>query len=274
MGTSGSFKGSGGSDAASLRGAISDWLNDPSADSSPDTESATDNNPATPPTVRQLDPSRLAPILRLWNRGGSGGSNGGGSGSGSSSSGGSAPSVGRSSGGPQRTVGRVAGPAGRASSIIRAYVSGDRQTVEAAGLNYDELRSLNDPLEVGRRIVSVAFDTQPDGSIEDSESRLIVAELVSWMMEAPHEAPRQPDDVVRRSIELMILQATLSEVGSTVREEKNATKRRLIEAEIRTAARVLASKVELNAVEASSASISLAIKNGVVRLLEIYGGAN
>lgn len=272
MGTSGSFKGSGGKDAGSLRDAISDWLGDTTSDpaAAPDTTVAPPGSDTPPPSAadpHHLDPASLAPMVRLWRKGGGGGDGPGGGGG----TGGGGGSTGRSSGGPKRTVGRVAGPAGRASSLVRAYSAGDRQTLAAAGLSYDELRSLDDPLAVGQKIASVAFDTQPDGSIEDSEARLIVAELVAWMMEAPVETPHQPDEVVRHTIELMILKGTLNEVGSTIRAEKDRSKRRAIEAEIKAAARVVANKVELAGTGTTSAAIAQAIEQGVGQLSGIYG---
>lgn len=278
MGTSGSFKGSGGKDAGGLRDAISGWLGDAPSDpaASPTTTVAPPDSDGEPQPgtgdPRHLDSASLAPMVRLWRKGGGGGDgpSGGGGGSGGSSAGGGTGS-GRSSGGPRRTVGRVAGPAGRASSLVRAYASGDRRALEAVGLNYDELRSLNDPLAVGQKIAAVAFDTQPDSSIEDSEARLIVAELVAWMMAAPPESPHQPDEVVRHTIELMILKGTLNEVGSTIRAEKDRSKRRAIEAEIASAARVVAGKVVLDGVGTTSAAIAQAIEQGVGQLSGIYG---
>jgi len=127
------------------------------------------------------------------------------------------------------------------------------------------------PLEVGKQITAVAFDTQPDGTIEDSEARLIIAELVSWIMEAPEKQKPEPADVVRRSIELMIARATLTEVGDTIRKEKDQVRRQEAESEIRRAAQVKASKVNLNSVKASSADITKAIEDGVKQLAEIYG---
>ncbi|WP_349902124.1 hypothetical protein [Parafrigoribacterium humi] len=117
----------------------------------------------------------------------------------------------------------------------------------------------------------MAFDTQPDSSIEDSEARLIVAELITWMLDAPAELPRQPDEVVRHTIELMVLKGTLNEVGSTIRAEKDHSKRRAIEAEVASAARVVASKVTLDSVGTTSAAIAEAIEKGVGQLSGIFG---
>lgn len=155
--------------------------------------------------------------------------------------------------------------------MARAYVSGDSQTLEQSGLNYNELRALNDPLEVGKRIADAAFETQPDGSIEDSEARIIVSELVAWMMEAPEDNPRQPDEIVRHTIEQMIVQGTINEVGSTIRAEKDRSKRRAVEAEIKSAAAVMASQVPLGDHGTSPAEISQAIERSVTLLSSFYG---
>lgn len=254
MGTSGAFKGSGGKDAGDLRDAIAGWLGDDAG--------ADSTNP--------LSPSTISSVIGMW-KSGSRGSGGGGGGGGGAAGGGSAGSGGRSSGGVRRSVERVSGPAGRAGSLARAYSTGDRQALESAGLNYDALRALDDPLEIGQRIAEVAFDTQADSTLEDSEARMIVAELVSWILEAPDDRPPAPDEIVRHSIELMIAQSALLEVGDTIRQEKSQAKRHEAEAEIRRGAQVLASQVTLGGTGATSAEIATAIENGVVQLKGIYG---
>lgn len=275
MGTSGAFTGSGGKDAGDLRDAIAGWLGDDAGPDSPapaspaaDPASASGGSPSNP-----LSPSSIAPVIGMWKTGsrGSGGGGGGAGGGGSAGGGSGGSGGGRSSGGVRRTVARVSGPAGRASSLARAYSTGNREALEAAGLNYDALRALNDPLEVGQRIAEVAFDTQADSTLEDSEARMIVAELISWILEAPNDQPPAPDAIVRHSIELMIAQSALLEVGDTIRQEKNQTKRHDAEAEVRRAAHVLAGQVTLSGTGATSAEISTAIENGVAQLKEIYG---
>lgn len=273
MGTSGSFGGSGGKEAVDLRDAIADWLGDATpSDMTPTNNSATnpastsDGSPSNP-----LSPSTIASVIRMW--GGRPGGSGGGSGGSSRRGNTGGSGGGRSSGGVQRTVARVAGPAGRASSLARAYSTGNREVLEAAGLNYDDLRALNDPLEIGQRIAAVAFDANADSTLEDSESRLIVAELVSWILESPDDQQPEPDEIVRHSIELMIAQSALVEVGDTIRKEKNQAKRQAAEQEIRRAAQVLASQVTLGVIGASSAEIATAIENSVAQLKEIYGAS-
>ncbi|MDQ0825553.1 hypothetical protein QFZ60_001726 [Arthrobacter sp. B2I5] len=155
--------------------------------------------------------------------------------------------------------------------MVRAYVAGDRLTLGRSGLDYDELRALNDPLEIGKRITDAAFQTQPDGSIEDSEARIIVSDLVAWMMSAPEGTLRKPDDIVRHTIELMIFQGTVNEVGATIRAEKDKSKRRAIEAEIKSAAAVMASQVPLGELGTTPTEISQAIETNVTLLSSFYG---
>ncbi len=276
MGSSGAFKGSGGKDAGSLRDAIAEWLGDessatPSGEGAP--QDSPDNSGSNDTPTTHLSPDAITPAIRLWSRGSGGGGSGGGSSgaSGSRQSSSEASGKSRGSGSVHRTVSSVAGPAGRASSLAQSFAAGDRQAIESAGLNFDELRQLNDPLEVGKQITAVAFDAQPDGTIEDSEARLIIAELVSWIMEAPEKQKPEPVDVARRSIELMIARATLTEVGDTIRKERDQGRRQEAEREIRRAAQVKASKVNLNSIKASSADITKAIEDGVKQLAEIYG---
>jgi hypothetical protein len=121
------------------------------------------------------------------------------------------------------------------------------------------------------RITAAAFETQPDGSIEDGEARLIVAELVGWILEAPDNQKPEPDEIVRHSIELMVEKSVLTEVGSTIRKEKNAAKRREVEADIRRAAGVWASQVQLGNGATSPNDFARAIEDGVDQLVKIYG---
>lgn len=197
MGTSSSFKGSKSSDAKDLRDAISEWFGEYESDSDDANLSVSEALPprtdkAVQPRVT-FDPSKLAPMVRLWKKGGGGGSSGAILGGVAIGSGGN-----RTNSGPQRSVSRVAGAAGRAGVLAAAYAGGERQTLEVAGLNYDQLRSLNDPLQVGQIIVETAFSAQADGSIEDSEARLIVSEVVAGILDGTQSS--DPVDIVRRTI--------------------------------------------------------------------------
>ncbi|MEU1950800.1 hypothetical protein [Nocardia rhamnosiphila] len=259
MGTSGSFGGSGGKDAKDLRDSIAEWLDDDT--SAGHTAEGQAGNP------EKLD--LLRPMIRiLANSRGSGGGGGGGAGS----SGGSGNGGGRS-GGVTRSVQRTSRVAGRAGGLASAYATGDRATLAAAGLNYDELAALGDPLEVGSRIAKAALDSQSDGTFESGEERVIVAELIAWIIDSPTGDVPAPEDIARKSIELIIAECTLSEVSDALRSsDMSAAERRQAEQEIRDSAGVLASKATLSAAGATEAEITAAIREGIDRLAEIYGG--
>ncbi|MEU3474990.1 hypothetical protein [Rhodococcus sp. NPDC006774] len=258
MGTSKAFGGSGGKDAADLRDNIADWLTD--------TPSQPAENPVgiSPPNVD------LRPALRILNsrKGGGDGPGGGGGGPSGDSGGGS----GRSGGGAQRSTSTTSRAAGRGGALARAYSTGDRAALEDAGLNYDELLSLGDVVAVGTRIVEAAFENQADSTLADDESRETVAEIVEWILEAPADQTPTPDDIVRRSIEIIITNATLTEVGDRIRAESSRDKRRAAEQEVRDAAEVYASQASLSNTGASDREISAAIESGIAELGQIFGG--
>lgn len=276
MGTSGSFAGSGGKDAQDLRQSIADWLDDAvapdTAEAGPKTEDgnippeqSVDGQPAA--NRPDLD---LRPALRLLlggGRRGSGTDGPGGIGGGRATAGG-----GRSSGGASRSVGRVSRAAGRAGRLALAYSAGDRQALERAGLDYDQLRVLNDPVEIGYKIVEAAFETRPDGTIEDSEEREIVAVVVEWILQSPDGQAPSPEEVVRKAIETIIADTVLTEVGKTIRENgPTQADRRAVEERIRDTAEVYAQQVTLTATGASEREMADAIENGIRELGRIFG---
>lgn len=257
MGTSGAFGGSGGKDAADLRDNIADWLTD------------TPPQPGEKPIDTPAPNVDLRPTLRILNsrRGGSDGPGGGGGASGSNGGG-----SGRSGGGAKRSTASTSRAAGRAGALARAYSTGDRAALEEAGLNYDELLSLGDVVAVGTRIVEAAFENQADSTLADDESRETVAEIVEWILEAPDGQTPTPDDIVRRSIEIIITNVTLTEVGDRIRAEDSREKRRAAEQEVRDAAEVYVSQASLTNTGASDKEISAAIESGIAELGQIFGG--
>lgn len=276
MGTSGSFGGSGGKDAADLRGAIADWLDDqgaPDGDAA-DPADAHQGGDTTPSTSGQDGPTQptpfdLAPALRvmLRSRGGGGGAAGGGAGGGGQAGGGR-----RGSGGATRSVGRVSRATGRAGHLALAYTTGDSATLAQAGLNYGELRGLGDPIAVGLAIVEAAFGTQADGTIEDSEERDIVAAVVEWILDAPAGAPPSPEDIVRKSIETLIAEVILTEGSATIRSNGTTPEaRRSAERQIRDAAEEYARQVPLTSTGATEAEMSTAIEQGIRDIGRIFG---
>lgn len=272
MGSSGAFGGSGGKDANDLRDSIADWLDDhslsQSADDSRAAEGAPDGqDPANDPNrVRPNIDLRSALGILLRTRGGSGDGPGG---IGGGARGGGVGGV-RSSGGAQRSVGRVSRSTGRAGRLALAYSAGDRQSLAQAGLDYDQLRALGNPVEIGFRIIEAAFETQPDSTIEDSEAREIAATVVEWVL-SESTAPT-PDEVVRKAIESIIVNVVLTEVGHTIRTSgASQLERQATEGAIRDAAEVWAQQVSLGPTGATDREMSTAIESGIRELGQIFG---
>lgn len=173
----------------------------------------------------------------------------------------------------QRSLGVTSRAVGRAGALARAYSVADRAALARAGLNYDELQALGDIVRVGTRIVEAAFDTRADSSLEDAENREIVADVVTWILEQPADRQPSPDDIVRKSIELIIVDTVLTEVGDTLRKEPTHDKRKRAEQEIRDSAEIYASQVSLTATGASEQEMTSAIEMGIRELSNIFGGA-
>lgn len=272
MGTSGSFGGSGGKDARDLRDNIAEWLdgsglpgaiNDADADPSNSGESSSSTLPA--PGVG-ID---LGPALRLLLRPRGGG---GGDGLGSGSGGGMGGGGGRSSGGATRSVGRVSRAVGRAGRLAMAYSTANREVLRQAGLNYDELRSLGDPIAIGIKIVEAAFSAPADSTIADAEERYIVADVVAWILEQPDGQPPTPEEVVRKSIEMTIVETALTEVSSTVyAKDVSYEKRHSVEQQIRDVAAEYAAQASLSPVGATEQEMAKAIETGIRDIGMIFG---
>jgi hypothetical protein len=171
-----------------------------------------------------------------------------------------------------RSVGRVSRAAGRAGRLALAYSGGDREALSRAGLNYDELRSLGDPVTVGVRIVEAAFDSQADSTIADSEAREIVAAVVEWILEQPVDHAPGPEDVVRKSIEITIAEVTLTEVAARIQAEASSfEQRRAAEEMVRDLAAELANQATLSPTGATEQEMATAIESGIRDLGKIFG---
>ncbi|WP_197022480.1 hypothetical protein [Saccharomonospora piscinae] len=171
-----------------------------------------------------------------------------------------------------RSVSRVSRAAGRAGRLALAYSSGDRDTLSRAGLNYDELRALGDPVAVGVRIVETAFDSQADSTVDDSEARDIVAAVVEWILEQPADQAPSLEDVVRKSIETTIAEVTLTETAARIQAEASSfEQRRAAEQMVRDLAAEVASQAPLNPAGATEQEMAAAIENGIRDLGKIFG---
>jgi len=278
MGTSGSFGGSGGKAAKDLRDNIADWLDGPGdsgavgggdvGDAGGDDQPLDPSSSRPPNQQPQVD---LRPALRVLLRpdGRGGGGDGRGTGGGGPRGGGGG---GRSSGGAFRSIGRVSRAAGRAGHLALAYSSGNREALREAGLNYDELRALGDPVAVGIKIVEAAFEAQADSTIADAEERDIVATVVEWILEQPADHPLTPEEVVRKSIETTIAETALTEVSATIyAKAASQEKRRNREPQIRNVAAEYSAQATLSASGATEKEMSQAIENGIRDIGKIFG---
>jgi hypothetical protein len=262
MGTSGAYSGSGGSDGKAIRDAIGDYLEGIAA--------PTDQTPLGT-NGQRLDPEAVRRILTLLRsaptRASGGGGPGGGGGSGSQV--GTSTGRSRTGGGPQRSMARSARTAGRAGTAAYAYRTGDAETLQRLGLDYDELRGLGDQFEVLRRIVDMACGTS-DSTIEDHEQRLVAAEVAEWVLdlEGSDYIPT-PEEIVRQTIALIIAQTLLSETGNLINCTDNAI---MAEQEIRDVAEALANQAQLSVDGATEDEITRAIESGIETLRSIRGG--
>lgn len=276
MGTSGSFGGSGGADAKDLRDNIAAWLDgDGGGFAGDDGASGADGSdgndgaptpqgtPGTPGPTIDLGPA-IRLLFRSRGRGGDG--PGGGAGGGGGGGGG------RSSGGVTRSVGRMSRAAGRAGRLALAYSAGDRATLERAGLNYDQLQALGDPVAIGMKIVEAAFEAQADSTLADAEERDIVAEVVAWILEHPADRAPSPEEVVRKTIETTIAETALTEIASTLYEKgASRAERQNVEQQIRDVAAEYAAQADLSASGATEQEMATAIQTGIRDIGVIFG---
>lgn len=280
MGTSGSFGGSGGTDAKDLRDNIAGWLDGDGggfggadgsdgdgdgADAGTDAPSRPQGAPGT--GGHKID---LGPAVRLLFRSRGGRSDGPGSGGGSGAGGGG----GRSAGGVTRSVGRISRTAGRAGSLALAYSAGNRAALERAGLNYDELRAL-DPVAVGIKIVEAAFEAKADSTLADAEERDIAAEVVSWILEHPADRAPSPEEVVRKTIETTIAETALTEIAASLYDKgASRAERQSVEQQIRDVAAEYAAQANLSTTSASEQEMATAIETGIRDIGTIFGASS
>ena len=279
MGTSGAYTGAGGKAGKAVGQGLSDWLD--SLPGSPDGGDSTPNSDeagAAEKPVTQLPPKVVSGLMGLLRpRSATGGSSdgpgaaGGGIGiRGGSASGGS----GRTRAGSGRSSQRLASVGGRAAAGAYAYVRGDATGLSALGLDYGELRALDDPFEVTRRIVNAVCGQQADGRLEEAEERYVAASVVDWVLEqSEDEELPDVDDVARYAIATIVTEVLSSELGGALRDRPDEVAD-VAEDELREAATVLARQTELTTSGPTEDELTRAIEEGVEKLRPIYGGGS
>lgn len=276
MGTSGAYTGAGGKFGKDTSQGLSDWLD--SLAGSPDGGESTPNPDGTgagDKPATQLPPRVVSGLLGLLRpRSSSGGaSDGPGAGGGAiAARGGSATGgSGRARTGSGRSAQRLASVGGRAGAGAYAYMRGDAVALSALGLEYSELRALNDPFEVTRRIVNAVCGRHADGRLEEAEERYVAASVADWVLEesADGELP-DVDDVARYTIATIVAEVLASELGAALRDRPQEVAD-VAEDELRDAARVLAERAELSASGPTEDELTRAIEDGINKLQQIYG---
>ncbi len=299
MGMSGAYTGAGGKPGKDTSQGLSDWLDSlvgspDSGDNTPNPDgtgagdkptpgssdggdstlsldgTGTDDKPAT-----QLPPQVVSGLLGLLRPRSAGGdaSDGPGVGGGAiAARGGSATGgSGRGRAGSGRSSRRLASVGGRAGAGAYAFVRGDAVGLRALGLDYTELRALNDPFEVTRRIVNAVCGQQADGRLEEAEERYVAASVADWVLQQSDDGDLPDvDDVARYAIATIIAEVLASELGAALRERPDEIAD-IAEDELRDAARVLAERAELNASGPTEDELTRAIEDGIDKLQRIYG---
>lgn len=269
MGTIGAYTGAGGAAGDALRDAVHRWLDQLPQGFPEQTppQQAPPDQPSPHPRIDQA--ALLNAIALLAPRSSSGGSDGpgGGGGGGGGAAGGA---QGGGGGGAMRTAAGSAGSAGRAAAGAFAYRTGDVDTLARLGLDYVELRALDDRTEVVRQIVEAAFASQPDSSIPDHEQRLVAADIADWVIgDDDGGAAPNAEEIVRHTIAVIIAEAALVETGDLATRHPNGA---MTHDEIREAADALASQATLSPQGVTEQELSDAIEGGIETLRQIQGG--
>ena len=261
MGTSGSYSGAGGRAGQQLRQEIARWLNGLPTSAPPENEPVDRSRYQPPARVASRAIGLFRPRIASGNGGGGGGA------------GGAAQGGGRRAGGAQRSVVRAAGSAGRAAAAAYAYGTANRDVLSELGLDYDDLRALNDPLEVSCRIVEAACGPRSESTIDHDEQRWVAAMIAEWVFQEQQMGTLpQPDEIARKAIAFIIFEAISSEAGELinggVRPDWTIA---WTDEELRNAAGMLSQRAQLSVEGVTNAEFAAAIENGIETLRAIYG---
>ena len=180
---------------------------------------------------------------------------------------------GRRTGGAQRRVVRASRSAGRAAAAAYAYGTANREVLADLGLDYDELRALDDPLDVSRRIVEAACGPISESTIDHDEQRWVAAKIAEWVLEEQEAGSLpQPDEIARKAIAFIIFEAIASEAGELINGgDRPDWTIDWSEQELREATEVLSRRAEISVDGVTNAEFAKAIEDGIETLREIYG---
>jgi len=278
MGTSRSFGGTGGKQGRDLRQGMSDWLDGLPDAPPPDQQQPDGAQPDGQLPLPELKPETILNVVPMFRPRGSGGGGDGlggiGGGGGRQAAGGDGAGGGRR-GGARRSATQSATTAGRAAAAAYALRTGDTATLEALGLDYNELRAIGDSITVTQRIVEAACGPLPDGTIEDDERRQVAAEIADWVLvENEGGAPPQPEEIVREAIARIIFEAATTETAKQLRDGKRpewATREG--ERQIRECAEALAQQARLSPDGPTVEEFERAIEHGIDTLRHLWSGS-
>ena len=271
MGTSGAYTGAGGKAGKEIGDGLSDWLD--SLPGRPDGGDSTPSSDGTEKPVIQLPPKVVSGLMGLLQpRSTSGGSTDGAGGGGIATRGRSTPGGSdRVRAGSGRSSQRLATVGGRAAAGAYAYARGDAAGLLSLGLDYGELRALDDPFEVTRRIVDAVCGQQADGKLEEAEERYVAASVADWVLEQSEDGQLPDvDDVARYAIATIVTEILSSELGEALRDRPDEVAN-VAEDELRDAAMVLARQAELSTPSPTEDELTRTIEEGLEKLRLIYG---
>lgn len=281
MGTSNSYSGGGGAAGNKLRDEIDEWLDslpdnpppdqgDGDGDDGGDQPDNADDRPKLPPESLL----NVLPLLRPFAGGGGGRADGPGGGGGASGGGAGAAGGGGTTGGAQRSARASASVAGRAAAAAYALRVGDAETLDRMGLDLASLRANDDPIDVARQIVNAACESAlSDGTIEDEERRYVASEVTNWVLEENEGgAPPTPEEIVQKSIAVIISEAAQNETVEMIRRGERPEWASLeAERQLREAAEVLARRVEVSSEGMTDQDFARAVEEGIETLRRIRG---
>lgn len=276
MGTSGAYTGAGGKAGKEIGEGLTAWV-----DSLPDGPSGADeDNPDGSPAegdraATPLPTTAVTGLLGLLRSrtGGAGSADGPGGGGGAAGGGG----VGKSGGGGKTRAGsgrsaqRLSAVGGRAAAGAYAFARGDAGGLQGLGLNYGELRALDDPIEVTRRIVDAVCGERADNTLESEEERYVAAAIADWILiESQDGALLELEEISRYAISTIMAEVLSSELAVALRDRPDDV-RTVAEDELRDAASVLADQADLSPTGPTASEFQAAIDGGIEVLRTIYG---